>query len=89
MVSRLKGEELVALIAICDLLISIDSGPVHVAGAVATPVIGLFGPVNPALVIATGILGPWLVQLKSPACFVITGRRSFIGLAAVPTTLLV
>jgi ADP-heptose:LPS heptosyltransferase len=46
---RLKGEEIVALIAICDLIISIDSGPVHVAGAVGTPVIGLFGPVNPAL----------------------------------------
>src|SRR5262249_34181568 len=45
---RLKGEELVALIAICDLIISIDSGPVHLAGAVGTPVIGLFGPLDPA-----------------------------------------
>jgi ADP-heptose:LPS heptosyltransferase len=45
---RLKGKEIVALIAICDLVISIDSGPVHVAGAVGTPVIGLFGPLDPA-----------------------------------------
>jgi ADP-heptose:LPS heptosyltransferase len=45
---RLKGEELVALIASCDLVISIDSGPVHVAGAVGTPLIGLFGPLNPS-----------------------------------------
>jgi heptosyltransferase-2/heptosyltransferase-3 len=45
---RLTGEEIVVLIAICDLLISIDSGPVHLAGMVGTPVIGLFGPVNPA-----------------------------------------
>ena len=45
---RLKGEELVALIASCDLIISIDSGPVHLAGAVGTPVIGLFGPLDPA-----------------------------------------
>jgi ADP-heptose:LPS heptosyltransferase len=44
---RLNGEELVALIAICDLIISIDSGPVHLAGAVGTPVIGLFGPLDP------------------------------------------
>jgi ADP-heptose:LPS heptosyltransferase len=44
---RLRGEELVALIAICDLVISIDSGPVHVAGAVDTPVLGLFGPLDP------------------------------------------
>ena len=46
--SRLRGAEIVALIASCDLMISIDSGPVHVAGAVGTPVIGLFGPVDPA-----------------------------------------
>jgi ADP-heptose:LPS heptosyltransferase len=51
---RLTGEELVALIAICDLIISIDSGPVHLAGAVGTPVIGLFGPLDPALVLPPG-----------------------------------
>lgn len=45
---RLNGADLVALIASCDLVISIDSGPVHVAGSVGTPVIGLFGPVDPA-----------------------------------------
>jgi ADP-heptose:LPS heptosyltransferase len=45
---RLNGADLVALIASCDLVISIDSGPVHVAGTVGTPVIGLFGPVDPA-----------------------------------------
>jgi ADP-heptose:LPS heptosyltransferase len=47
--SLLKGREGVALIAICDLIITIDSGPVHLAGTVGTPVIGLFGPTNPAL----------------------------------------
>jgi ADP-heptose:LPS heptosyltransferase len=45
---RLNGEELVALIAISDLVISIDSGPVHLAGSIGTPVIGLFGPSDPA-----------------------------------------
>jgi ADP-heptose:LPS heptosyltransferase len=45
---RLNGEELVAMIAICDLMISIDSGPVHVAGAVGTRVIGLYGALDPA-----------------------------------------
>src|SRR5260370_16556124 len=48
---RLSGEELVALIAICDLIVSIDSGPVHVAGTVSTPVIALFGPLHPALLL--------------------------------------
>jgi ADP-heptose:LPS heptosyltransferase len=45
--NRLNSEEIVALIAICDLIIAIDSGPVHLAGAIGTPVVGLFGPVNP------------------------------------------
>ncbi len=49
--SRLGGAEIVALIADCDLMISIDSGPVHVAGAVGTPVVGLFGPLNPTLIL--------------------------------------
>ena len=50
-VHRLKqwmpSQELVALIAGCCLMISTDSGPVHVAGAVGVPVVGLFGAVNP------------------------------------------
>jgi len=46
--NRLHGGEIVALIAICDLIISIDSGPVHLAGTVGTPVVGLFGAVNPS-----------------------------------------
>ena len=45
--SDLKSERLVALIALCDVLVSIDSGPVHIAGAVGTPVVGLFGSVDP------------------------------------------
>ena len=44
---RLNGEELLAMIAICDLIISIDSGPVHVAAAVGTHVIGLYGALDP------------------------------------------
>ncbi len=35
--------ELTALFSQCDLLVSNDSGPVHVAAAVGTPVISLFG----------------------------------------------
>jgi ADP-heptose:LPS heptosyltransferase len=42
-----ETEEIVALIAAADLLVAIDSGPIHIAGAVGTPVVGLFGPVNP------------------------------------------
>jgi ADP-heptose:LPS heptosyltransferase len=48
---RLNGEELVALIAACKIVVSIDSGPVHIAGAVGTPIVGLFGPLDPRLVL--------------------------------------
>lgn len=40
--------ELVALIRRADLLVSPDSGPMHIAAAVGTPVVALFGPTNPA-----------------------------------------
>lgn len=39
-------EDLVALIAAVDVLVANDSGPMHVAGAVGTPVVALFGPTN-------------------------------------------
>ena len=68
---RLRGEEIVALIAICDLVISIDSGPVHVAGAVGTPVIGLFGPVDPALRLPPDSPAPALGLFSDVAVFVL------------------
>lgn len=37
----------VELIRICDLFIGSDSAPLHIAGAVDTPSIALFGPTNP------------------------------------------
>lgn len=43
----MESDKLVALVAGCHLMISIDSGPVHIAGAVGVPVLGLFGAVNP------------------------------------------
>ncbi len=39
-------EELVALLAACDLLVANDSGPMHLAGAVGTPVVAIFGSTN-------------------------------------------
>lgn len=36
--------ELAALLSRCDLVISNDSGPVHVAAAVGTPTVTIFGP---------------------------------------------
>ncbi len=43
-VDRLTLKETAALIRRCELFISNDSGPMHLAAAVKTPVIGIFGP---------------------------------------------
>ncbi|MCL5024615.1 MAG: lipopolysaccharide heptosyltransferase II, partial [Nitrospirae bacterium] len=46
--------ELVALISECDLFLGNDSGPMHIAYAVGTPLVALFGSTDPEL---TGPVG--------------------------------
>ena len=46
---------LAAGLASCDILVTNDSGPMHLAGAVGTPVVAMMGAGDPA---ATGPLGP-------------------------------
>ncbi|MGZ6391773.1 MAG: glycosyltransferase family 9 protein, partial [Ktedonobacterales bacterium] len=41
--------ELIALIAASDVVVSGDSGPMHIACAVGTPVVALHGPTDPGL----------------------------------------
>ena len=41
--------QLGALLKRCSVVISNDSGPMHIAAAVGTPVLGIYGPTNPAL----------------------------------------
>jgi len=45
----LSLDELVALLSEADLLVSNDTGPVHLASALRTPVLGLYGPNTPRL----------------------------------------
>jgi len=45
---------LAAALAACDILLSNDSGPLHVAAAVGTPTVSLQGASNPAV---TGVVG--------------------------------
>ena len=47
----------------CAVVISNDTGPMHLAAAVGTPVIALFGPTDPALV---GPYGTGHVVIRSP-----------------------
>lgn len=75
---RLSGEELVALIAICDLIVSIDSGPVHVAGAVSTPVIGLFGALDPALILPPDSAAPAIGLFSDVPCLFCHNRTPVI-----------
>ncbi len=41
--------QLGALLKRCMMLVTNDSGPMHIAAAMGTPVLGIFGPTNPAL----------------------------------------
>ena len=53
LVGRTRLQDLAAILTRAVLMISNDNGPMHIAAAVGTPVIGLFGPSDPA------IWGPW------------------------------
>jgi ADP-heptose:LPS heptosyltransferase len=48
-VNKFTLEETIATVQLLDLFVGIDSGILHAAGAVGTPVVGLFGPINPKL----------------------------------------
>ncbi len=42
-------KELAAILGRCSLLVTNDSGPMHIGAAVGTPVVALFGPTQPEL----------------------------------------
>jgi heptosyltransferase-3 len=42
-------KQLAAILSRCGLLVTNDSGPMHIAAAVGTPVVAIFGPTNPDL----------------------------------------
>ena len=58
---RTRLSELIAMIACCDLFISNDSGPMHLAAALGIPTLALFGSTDQD---ATGPLSPAAVVLN-------------------------
>ena len=54
LVGRLTLDETLELLATSNLLVSHDSGPLHLAQLVGTPVVALFGPTEPVMRIAPG-----------------------------------
>ena len=65
--------QLAALLQRCHLYVGNDSAPLHLAVAVGTPVVGLFGPTDPALYGPYNAVGVGLVH--EDAC---SQRRPFV-----------
>ena len=55
-------KELAALAALCDLFITTDTGPMHIAAAAGAKVVALFGPTAPW---RTGPYGPLSVSIRA------------------------
>jgi heptosyltransferase-1 len=64
--------ELIALTRRAQLFIGGDTGPMHLAAALQVPVVGLFGPTNPA---RNGPFGVASVVLRSPTSLTSHTRR--------------
>lgn len=76
LVGRLSLKQLVAVLQDVDLMITVDSGPMHIAAAVGTPVVALFGPTDPR---RTGPLGPGTVLRRELPCSPCLQRRCQIA----------
>lgn len=72
-IGRTTEKQLAALISCLSVVVSGDSGPLHIATAVGTPVVGLFGSTSPAET------GPWNPEGTLPP-----GRRTTVLYDALP-----
>jgi heptosyltransferase-1 len=73
---RLSLKELAAVLEMVDCMITVDSGPMHIAAALGTPVVALFGATDPR---RTGPLGPGAVLRRPIPCSPCLLRRCRIA----------
>ncbi len=73
---RISLKALAAVLRSADLMITVDSGPMHIAAAMGTPVLALFGPTDPA---RTGPLGRGRVLRRTLPCSPCLQRRCRIA----------
>ncbi|MBI3324562.1 MAG: glycosyltransferase family 9 protein [Candidatus Omnitrophica bacterium] len=88
-VGQLSLGELACLFVRCRLLIANDSGPVHIAAAVGTPVVAIFGRNQPGLgATRWGPVGPGHTILQKdvgcPTCLAERCQINFLCLSALP-----
>ena len=63
---------LMALLRRAKLMVSADTGPLHLASALGTPVVGLFGPTDPA---RNGPFSPHDISVRNPRHSITTYAR--------------
>lgn len=68
LVGRTSVEELVALLSVADLVASGDSGPLHLAVALGVPLLGVYGPTDPAVHGPYNPEAPVVVHRRDLAC---------------------
>ena len=76
LIGSLTLKQLVAVLREVDLLVTVDSGPMHLGAAVGTPVVALFGPTDP---LRTGPLGPGRILRRELPCSPCLQRRCRIA----------
>jgi ADP-heptose:LPS heptosyltransferase len=69
-ISNLDLAELAATLSLADLVVSNSTGPLHMAAAVGTKVLGIYCPVKPCLPRRWGPYGPghWALIPEVPVC---------------------
>ena len=77
LLGRLSLRELAAIMALSEVVLAVDSGPMHIAASSGARVVALFGPTDP---VRLGPFGPW----KRPGEKESYGRSGRVVTAGLP-----